>query len=142
MSDHVEVFSKTKKSETGVRWVSDGLGTYEVSDVDNLDFNRGTKIILKLLPAAREFSQEIVVEKIVKKFSQFISYPIKINGQTVNSLGAIWYREKRDVTIDEYERFYEQVASTKIPYKYMLHYSTDVPLAIKAVMYVPSTHSE
>ena len=69
MSDHVEVFSKTNKSDKGVRWVSDGLGTYEVSDVDNLDFNRGTKIILKLLPAAREFSQEIVVEKIVKKFS-------------------------------------------------------------------------
>jgi HSP90 family molecular chaperone len=142
VSDHVEVFSKTSKSEKGVRWVSDGAGSYEVSDVDNLDFNRGMKIILKLLPASREFSQELVVEKIVKKFSQFISYPIKINGQTVNSLGAVWYREKRDVTVDEYERFYEGLASTKIPYRYMLHYSTDVPLAIKAVMYIPSSHSE
>ena len=80
VSDHVEVFSKTSKSDKGVRWVSDGLGTYEVSDVDNLDFERGTKITLKLLPASREFSQEMIVEKIVKKFSQFISYPIKING--------------------------------------------------------------
>ena len=52
-----------------MRWVSDGLGTYEVSDVENLDFTRGTKIILKLLPASREFSQEMIVEKIVKKFS-------------------------------------------------------------------------
>ena len=142
VSDHVEVFSKTSKSDKGVRWVSDGLGTYEVSDVENLDFNRGTKIILKLLPASREFSQEMIVEKIVKKFSQFISYPIKINGQTVSSLGAIWSREKREVTVDEYERFYETLANTKIPYKYMLHYSTDVPLAIKSVLYVPSTHAE
>lgn len=92
VSDHVEVFSKSNRSDKGVRWVSDGLGSYEVSDADNLDFNRGTRIILKLLPGTREFSQELVVEKIVKKFSQFISYPIKINGQTVNSLGAIWYR--------------------------------------------------
>ena len=60
----------------------------------------------------------------------------------MNTLGAIWYREKREVTVDEYERFFESVAHTKIPYKYMIHYSTDVPLAIKAVMYVPSTHSE
>ena len=142
MSDHVEVLSKTGKSHKGVRWVSDGLGSYEVSDVENLDFDRGTRIHLKLLPATREFSQELVVEKIVKKFSQFISYPIKINGQTVNTLGAIWYRDKRDVTIDEYERFFESIANTKIPYKYMLHYSTDVPLAIKAVMYIPSTHAE
>ena len=60
----------------------------------------------------------------------------------VNSLGAIWTREKRDVTVDEYERFYEQLASTKIPYKYMLHYSTDVPISIKSILYIPSTHNE
>ena len=60
----------------------------------------------------------------------------------MNSLGAIWYREKRDVPTDEYERFLEQLANTKIPYKFMLHYSTDVPLAIKSIIYIPSTHSE
>ena len=45
-----------------------------------MDFERGTKIILKLLPESREFSQDTLVEKIIKKFSQFISYPIKLNG--------------------------------------------------------------
>jgi HSP90 family molecular chaperone len=113
-----------------------------VSDVDNLDFDRGTRILIKLTPESREFSQESVVEKVVKKFSQFIAYPIKLNGQTLNTLGAIWYREKREVTADEYERFFETLANTKIPYKYMVHYSTDVPLSIKAVMYIPSTHNE
>ena len=107
VSDHVEVYSKSSKSDKGTRWVSDGCGTYEVSDVDNLDFNRGTRITLKLLPESREFSQDPVVEKIIKKFSQFISYPIKLNGAQINSLGAIWTREKREVTVDEYERFYE-----------------------------------
>lgn len=60
----------------------------------------------------------------------------------MNNLQAIWYREKREVTSDEYEKFYETLANTKIPYKYLLHYSTDVPLAIKALLYLPSTHSE
>ena len=46
------------------------------------------------------------------------------------------------MTVDEYERFYEQIANTKIPHKYQLHYSTDVPLAIKALLYIPSSHSE
>jgi len=95
-----------------------------------------------LLPESREFCQETTVEKVIKKFSQFISYPIKLNGAITNSLGAVWYREKRDVTVDEYERFFEDLANTKIPYKYMLHYSTDVPLAIKALLYIPSSHSE
>ena len=55
---------------------------------------------------------------------------------------AIWHRDKREVTTDEYERFFEQLANTKVPYKYLLHYSTDVPLSIKALIYIPSTHSE
>ena len=60
----------------------------------------------------------------------------------MSNLQAIWYRDKKEVTIDQYEMFYEDLAATKIPYKYMLHYSTDVPLAIKAIFYMPSSHSE
>jgi TNF receptor-associated protein 1 len=113
-----------------------------VSTVDNLAFSRGTKITLKLKPESREFSKESEVQKILKKYSLFITYPIKVNGQLVNNLQAIWYRDKRDVTEDEYERFFEHLANTKIPYRYKLHYSTDVPLAIKGVIYIPSMHSE
>jgi molecular chaperone HtpG len=55
VSDHVEVISK-KNGQKGVRWVSDGCGTFEVADTDDLDFERGTRITLKLLPESREFS--------------------------------------------------------------------------------------
>jgi len=82
------------------------------------------------------------VEKIIKKYSQFNKYPIALNGQNMSNLQAIWYKDKKEVTIDQYEMFYEQLAETKIPYKYCLHYSTDVPLAIKAILYMPSSHSE
>lgn len=58
----------------------------------------------------------------------------------INSLGAIWSRSKREVTTDQYEQFYEYLANTKIPHRYQLHYNTDVPLAIKALLYIPSTH--
>ena len=139
VSDFVEVLTRQDGHE-GVRWVSDGSGEYEVADADNIGFDRGTKITLKLRGDARQFSKELEVEKILKKYSQFVSYPIKLNGSIVNNLQAIWYREKREVTEDEYERFYESLADTKIPYKFKLHYATDVPLAIKALIYIPSTH--
>lgn len=140
VADSVEVFSK--RNDQGVRWASDGSGEFEVSTVDNLDFTRGTKIVLKLKPESREFAREQEVEKILRKYSLFITYPIKLNGQLINNLQAIWYRDKREVTEDEYERFFEHLANTKIPYKFKLHYSTDVPLTIKALFYIPSTHSE
>lgn len=79
VSDFVQVFTKQANSQ-GVRWVSDGCGSYEISDADNLDFERGTRIVLKLLPESREFSTDGLVEKTIKKFSQFIAYPIKLNG--------------------------------------------------------------
>ena len=46
------------------------------------------------------------------------------------------------MTEEEYEVFYENLANTKIPYKYRLHYSSDVPMAIKAVFFVPNSHQE
>ena len=97
---------------------------------------------MRIKPECREFLKESTIEGILKKYSLFINYPIKINGQELNGLQAIWYREKREVTEDEYERFFEHLASTKIPAKFRLHYSTDVPLAIKAIFYAPAHHNE
>ena len=48
VSDHVEVYSRAASGEQAVLWSSDGTGEYEVSDVENLDFERGTKIVLRL----------------------------------------------------------------------------------------------
>ena len=97
---------------------------------------------MKLKPETRSFCREDEIEKILRKYSLFITYPIKINGRLINNLQAIWYRDKREVTEDEYERFFEHLANTKVPYRYKLHYSTDVPLTIKGVFYIPSTHME
>ena len=95
-----------------------------------------------MTPESWNFSQPWEVEAILKKFSLFITYPIKLNGEVINSMQAVWYRDKREVSDDEYEKFYESIAKTKIPYKYRLHYSTDVPLAIKSVLFFPSTSNE
>lgn len=142
VADSVEVITKNDLSPHGVRWVSDGSGEYEISTADNIGFERGTKITLKLKPECRDFCQEKTIQSVLKKHSLFITYPIKLNNSLVNNLQAIWYRDKREVTLDEYERFYEHLANTKIPYKFKLHYSTDVPLTIKGIFYIPSFTNE
>ena len=80
VADSVEVYSKSDKEPHGVRWISDGSGDFEVSTADNVGFERGTKIYLKLKPESREFCKETEIEKILKKYSNFITYPIKLNG--------------------------------------------------------------
>ena len=142
VSDQVEVYSKSAIDGQGVKWSSDGTGEYEVANVDNLDFERGTKIVLKLRSDCLSFVQEKEIVKIIKKYSVFNKYPIQLNGQLVSNLQAIWYKDKREVNAEEYQQFYENLADSKIPYKYKLHYSTEVPLAIRALFYVGPTHSE
>lgn len=95
VGDKVEVISKPQTSQNAAHWVSDGSGEYEISDVENPDFSRGTKIIIHLKPECRDFSRGSEIIKIAKKHSNFISYSIKINGEKINEIQALWYREKK-----------------------------------------------
>ena len=50
--------------------------------------------------------------------------------------------DKREVSEEQYEMFYENLNETKLPYKFKLHYSADVPISIKAIFFLPSHHQE
>lgn len=143
IGDQVEVISKPQTSQIGAHWVSDGTGEFQISDVENPDFSRGTKIIIHLKPECRDFARGSEIIKIAKKYSNFISYSIKVNGEKINDVQAIWYRNKKEIANDEYQRFFEAVNNgSKLPYKYLLHFSSDTPLEIKSIIFVPSTNSE
>lgn len=143
VGDKVEVISKPQTSQNAAHWVSDGSGEYEISDVENPDFSRGTKIIIHLKPECRDFSRGSEIIKIAKKHSNFISYSIKINGEKINEIQALWYREKKDITNEEYQKFYESVNNgSKLPYKFKLHFTSDTPLDIKSVIFIPSSNTE
>lgn len=141
VADKVEVFSKSDDGRA-VYWKSDGMGEYEVAEVDAAAFERGTKIVLTLKRDCIEFCREREVEKIIRKYSVFNAYPIKLNNMILNNLQAIWYRDKREVTQDEYEMFYERIANTKVPYRYKLHYTADVPISVRAIFYIGQSHGE
>jgi len=82
------------------------------------------------------------VQKTIQKYSNFITYPITINGQKANIVKAIWTKGKTDLTDEDYQLFWEHIANTKVHYRYKLHYAADVPLSLKALLYVPSLHME
>ena len=89
-----------------------------------------------------QFAKKSEVQKIIQRYSNFINFPISINGEIFNLVQAIWSREKSTVSAEEYKKFWEFIANTKTDYKYKLHYSTDAPLSIKALLYVPNVHTE
>lgn len=142
VGDTVEVISKTEKSEKASLWVSDGSGTFEISEIENVGFERGTKIIIHLRADCAQFSKKAEIQKIIQRYSNFINHPISINGEIQNLVQATWSKDKSTVKEEEYKKFWEFISNSKAEYKYKLHYSTDAPLEIKALLYVPATHTE
>jgi molecular chaperone HtpG len=125
VADRVELLTRGAGADTGVRWESTGEGTYTISDAP--DAPQGTSVTLHLKPedtedALHDYTNPTTVRGIVKRYSDFITWPIRmaaavgggISGEgepeVVNSRKALWARAQKDVTDEEYAEFYRHVS--------------------------------
>ncbi len=137
----VTVYTRSyKPEETGWIWSSDGVNSYEIEP--GLDLPRGTKIVINLKETDREFSRSHRVEAIIKRYSNFVGFPIELNGNAVNTIRAIWTRSKSELTATDYEEFYKFIGHDLEPPLYRFHFSADAPLAINALLFVPKNSLE
>merc|ERR1712036_98959 len=79
VAEKVTVISKNVEDDTQWRWESDAGGTFTINEDDGEDLNRGTKIVLSLKSDNLEFSEEKKIKDLIKKHSEFISFPIELN---------------------------------------------------------------
>merc|ERR1712110_1301075 len=79
VAEKVTVISKNVEDDTQWRWESDAGGTFTINEDDGEDIARGTKIILSLKSDNLEFSEEKKIKDLIKKHSEFISFPIELN---------------------------------------------------------------
>ena len=139
VADKVVVYSRSyRPEEQGWIWTSDGRTGYELEPA--ADLPRGTKVVVHLKDA--EFAREWRVESIVKRYSNFVPLPIELNGKEVNTVQALWTRNKSQVKAEEYDEFYKYIAhDTESPH-YRLHFTADAPLSIRALLFAPAKSFE
>ncbi len=111
VADKVELVTRKAGSAPGVRWESRGEGTYTIEEAP--DAPQGTAVTLHLKPedtddALHDYTNPATVRSIVKRYSDFITWPIKLGDETVNSRKALWAR--KDATDEEYAEFYRHVS--------------------------------
>jgi len=121
-------------------WESSGGSEFSISETENLP--RGTKIVLHLKEDAKEFAKGETLKRIVKEYSSFVPFPILVNGERVNTVKAIWTKNKSEVSDAEYTEFYKYISNSYDEPLYKLHFSSDAPLAINAVLFVPKENIE
>ena len=126
VADKVTLITRAPKEDKGVRWESEGDGTYTIEEVEKED--RGTKIKLHLRDDFTAGGDEIdvtdrqTIQRLVKKYSNYVEYPIKMkfyqedeDGEmeeevrTLNTMKPLWERNKQDVSEEEYSEFYQEV---------------------------------
>ncbi|KAK2119515.1 TNF receptor-associated protein 1, mitochondrial [Saguinus oedipus] len=123
VADRVEVYSRLASPGClGYQGFSDGSGVFEIGE--SLGVRTETKIIIHLKSDCREFASEALVRDVVTKYSNFVSFPLYLNGRRMNTLQAIWMMDPK------------LTRSPATPC-YTLHYKTVAPLNIRSVFYVP-----
>ncbi|NXQ82855.1 TRAP1 protein, partial [Nyctibius grandis] len=136
VADKVEVFSQSAEpGSPGYHWSSDGSGVFEIAEASGV--RTGTKIIIHLKDDCKEFANEDRVREVVTKYSNFISFPLYLNGRRINTLQALWMLDPKDIGEWQHEEFYRFIAQAYDKPRYVLHYKTDAPLNIRSIFYVP-----
>jgi HSP90 family molecular chaperone len=140
VGNRVRVQSRSWDKSEGHEWVSDGTGSFTITEMEGL--RRGTKIIVELKDDAKEYASKWKVESVIKQYSSFVSFPIKIDNETVNTVQAIWTKGRSEISDEEYTDFYKFIANASTDPQYRLHFSADAPLAINALLFVPEENFE
>ncbi len=141
VADSVKVYSRSwKKDEAGHVWSSDGSGSYEVEE--SAELQRGTKIVISLKEDDKDYAKDGTIKDILERYSAFVSFPIKLNDNRVNTVTALWLRSKNEIKEEEYTEFYKFQAHAHDDPRLRLHFSADAPLAINALLFVPQSNSE
>lgn len=142
VADKVEL---TTQSATGGEpawvWTSDGKGSFEIAEGPQ-DAQRGTTIKVFLKEDAKDFGQKWQVESAIKKYSNFVPFPILVDNEQVNTLNAIWREPKSSVKDEQYIEFFKFIANENEDPLTRLHISADVPIQFHALLYIPKTNRE
>ena len=161
VADKVTLKTRPAGSDESWTWQSSGDGSYEITEGGRE--KNGTEITLSLKEDCRDYIVEFRLREIIKKYSDFVEYPIlmditreepeldeegkpkegaekkvTITEETLNSMKAIWMRPKSEVKKDEYNDFYKHISHDYTdPFK-TIHYSAEGTLEFKALLYLPS----
>ncbi len=164
VSDKVEVRSKSENEQQAYSWVSEGADGYTITPCDKAE--TGTEIIMHIKPSTEEedyeqFLDAYEIERLIKRYSDYIHYPIKMlmeksrikedtkdsekpeyetysEWETLNSMIPLWKKPKNEVSEEDYKNFYqEKFHDYNEPLK-VIHSSTEGAATYTALLFIPS----
>jgi molecular chaperone HtpG len=140
VAEKVSLVTRRAGEEGATLWLSDGAGEYTLADASR--DGHGTSVTLHLRAADEakdidDFTDESTIRRVVKTYSDFVRYPIKLGDQTLNSMKAIWRKQKSEVSEEEYAEFYKHIAHDFEGPLETITFKAEGRLEYQALLYVP-----
>ncbi len=150
VAEKIVLISKRAGSdEAGVRWESKGETEYVVDETSKE--GHGTDIYLHLKPEFQSYLEDWRIREIVKKYSDFIEFPIRfaskekksdgsesLDFEVLNSGKALWLKPASAISEEEYEKFYSHLVHYDKEPAARIHYSAEGSIEFKALLFIPS----
>ncbi len=141
VADRVVVVTRKAGEPEGTRWESTGTGEFTVAPGERA--SQGTSVTLHLKPVDEEqgiedFTDDHAIERIVRRYSDFIAYPIVLGEKTLNSMKPIWERPASDVKPEEYAEFYKHISHDWREPLLTISQRAEGLLEYRALLFVPS----
>ncbi len=137
VAEEIKVISRSYQKEAdAAAWISSGGDEFTIEPADKSD--RGTETHIRLKEDAKEFLGTWRIKQIVAKHSDYIGYPIFIGEDQANQQESIWRRSSSEINQDEYNKYYQQLTMDFEDPLITIHLSSDAPLHIRSLMYLPA----
>ncbi len=141
VASEVKVYTHSWRVDGGhLVWISDGTTGYSIEDAPGQ--RRGSRIVLHLKEDAAEFVKPDRIKQILAKYSNFVGFPINLNGERINTVEALWLKNKSEVTEEQYKEFYKFAGHAFDEPRYTFHFNADAPININALLFAPTHNME
>ena len=142
LAERVEVKTRSVSEDKGWIWESTGDGNFSIAEPSE-PLEIGSEIVLHLKKDLDEYTDPTRLKFILKKYSTFVPYPIKVDDEHVNDQPPIWVEPKSTVSDEQYQNFYEYL--TQYPGQkplWHLHLTADSPFQFHSILYCPDSNLE
>ncbi len=141
VADKVTLLTRRAGETTGTRWESAGEGTYTIETVDEAP--QGTSVTVHLKPEDKDdhlydYAADRKIREIVKRYSDFIAWPIRLGDDTLNSMKALWARPRSEVDQAEYNEFYKHVSHDWTDPLETIHMKAEGTFEYEALLFIPA----
>ncbi len=138
----VRVHSKSwEKESIGHVWISNGKDGFRIEE-SNVQKNRGTTVEVYLKDDETEYLRKDKIEEIIKKYSNFVNFPIYLEKDQINKISALWAKNKLDITEQQYNEFYRFISKHEEDPLSHIHLKFDVPFQFSSLLFVPRSNLE